>query len=123
PDPVGAHVPEAPAPLCWAIERCLAKEPEKRYAATRDLAHELAAIRDRFSEKPVRHAESRQSNIPLQRPGFVGREKEIAAAKELLLRPDVRLVTITGPGGIGKSRLALEEARERVEHFPAGVYF
>jgi len=123
PDPVGVHVPEAPAPLCWAIERCLAKEPEKRYAATRDLAHELAAIRDRFSEKAVRHAESRQSNIPVQRTGFVGREKEIAAAKELLLRLDVRLVTITGPGGIGKTRLAIEIASGVTDSFPGGIHF
>ena len=122
-DPVGAHVPEAPAPLCWVIERCLAKEPEKRYAATRDLAHELTAIRDRFSEKPVRHAESRQSNIPVQRTGFVGREKEVAAAKELLLRPDVRLVTITGPGGIGKTRLAIEIASGVADSFPGGIHF
>src|ERR1700757_1633471 len=43
PEPVAKLAPDAPAPLAWAIERCLAKEPEKRYASTRDLAHELAA--------------------------------------------------------------------------------
>src|SRR6266403_4598055 len=52
-EPIGGQNPDAPAPLCWAIERCLAKEPDKRYVSTRDLARELAAIRDRFSEKPV----------------------------------------------------------------------
>ncbi len=51
-EPIGVQNPDAPAPLCWAIERCLAKEPDKRYVSTRDLARELAAIRDRFSEKP-----------------------------------------------------------------------
>ncbi len=116
-------VPDAPAPLCWAIERCLAKEPEKRYASTRDLAHELAAIRDRFAEKVLRHPESRQSNIPVQRTAFVGREKEIEAAKELLLRPDVRLLTITGPGGIGKTRLGIEIASAVADCFPGGIYF
>src|ERR1700721_2900421 len=89
PDPVATLAPDAPAPLAWAIERCRAKEPEKRYASTRDLAHELAAIRDRFAEKVLRHPESRQSNIPVQRTGFVGREKEIEAAKGLLLRSAV----------------------------------
>jgi predicted ATPase len=123
PDPVATLVPDTPAPLCWAIERCLAKEPEKRYAATRDLARELAAIRDRFAEKVLRHPESRQSNIPAQRTGFVGREKEIEAAKEVLLRHDVRLVTITGPGGIGKTRLGIEIACAVEDRFPGGIYF
>jgi predicted ATPase len=123
PDPVGTLVPDAPAPLCWAIERCLTKEPEKRYASTRDLAHELAALRDRFAEKALRHPESRQSNIPVQRTAFVGREKEIEAAKELLLRPDVRLLTVTGPGGIGKTRLGIEITSAVADRFPGGVHF
>ena len=122
-EPIAVQNPDAPAPLCWAIERCLEKDPDKRYVSTRDLARELAAIRDRFSEKPAKQVETRPSNIPVQRTGFVGREKEIAAANELLLRQDVRLVTITGPGGIGKTRLAVEMANALVEHFPGGVHF
>jgi predicted ATPase len=122
-EPIGAHNPEVPAPLCWAIERCLAKEPEKRYVSTRDLARELATIRDRLSERPLEHVVARQANIPVQRTGFVGREKEIATAKELLLRQEVRLVTITGPGGIGKTRLAVEVAGSLAESFPGGTHF
>jgi predicted ATPase len=122
-EPIAAQNPDAPAPLCWAIERCLAKDPDKRYVSTRDLARELAAIRDRFSEKPARQAEPRPANIPVQRTVFVGREKEIAAAKEMLLSKDVRLVTITGPGGIGKTRLAVEIASGLQEHYPGGVHF
>ncbi len=53
----------------------------------------------------------------------MGREKEVAAAKELLLREAVRLVTVTGPGGIGKTRLALEVASGLVERFPGGTCF
>ena len=123
PEPVGRQNRDAPAPLCWVIERCLAKEPDKRYVSTRDLARELAAIRDCFSEEPVRQVETRPTNLPVQRTGFVGREKEVAAAKELLLRQDVRLVTVTGPGGIGKSRLAVEVASGLVERFPSGIHF
>src|ERR1035438_3633366 len=122
-EPIARQNRDAPAPLCWVIERCLAKEPEKRYVSTRDLARELAAIRDRFSENPIRQAETRPTNLPLQRTGFVGREKEVAAAKELLLRQEVRLVTVTGPGGIGKTRLATQVASGLVEHFPGGTHF
>jgi predicted ATPase len=121
--PIGTQNPDAPAPLCWAIERCLAKEPEKRYASTRDLALELAAIRDRLSDKPVSLVETPTSNLPVQRTGFVGREREVEAARDLLLRGNVRLVTITGPGGIGKTRLALQVASGLVERFPGGIHF
>ncbi len=123
PEPIAMQNREAPAPLCWAIERCLAKEPDKRYVSTRELARELAAIRDRFSEKPVKQVETRPSNLPAQRTGFVGREKEIAGAKELLLREDVRLLTVTGPGGIGKTRLAVQVASGLIDRFPGGIHF
>src|SRR5262249_52187302 len=50
PESVGSVNPQAPAPLRWIVERCLAKEPENRYAATRDLSRDLATIRDHASE-------------------------------------------------------------------------
>jgi predicted ATPase len=53
----------------------------------------------------------------------VGREKEVAAATELLLREDVRLVTVTGPGGIGKTRLAIKVANGLAERFAGGIHF
>jgi predicted ATPase/serine/threonine protein kinase len=90
---------------------------------TRYLARELAAIRDRFSEKPVKQVETLPANLPVQRTGFVGREKETGALKELLLRQNVRLVTVTGPGGIGKTRLAVQVARGLGERFPGGLHF
>jgi predicted ATPase/predicted Ser/Thr protein kinase len=93
------------------------------YGFDRSHAREFAAIGDRFSEKAVEPVETRPTNLPSQRTGFVGREKEISAAKELLLREDVRLVTVTGPGGIGKTRLALQVASGLVESFPGGTHF
>src|SRR3989454_5802072 len=122
PEPIASLNPHAPAPLCWVVERCLAKNPEQRYASTRDLARDLAAMRDRLSETPVRGPQTRPSNLPIQRTVFVGRDRELAAVKELLLRPDVHLVTLTGAGGIGKTRLGLQAAEDVAHHFPSGVY-
>ncbi len=50
PEPIASLNPQTPAPLRWIVERCLAKSPEGRYAATRDLAHDLAALRERLAE-------------------------------------------------------------------------
>src|SRR2546428_7421214 len=59
--------------------------------------------------------------VPFQ---FVdGREHEVQAIQALLSRPDVRLLTLSGTAGVGKTRLALEVARELVHDFADGVYF
>ena len=50
PEPAGKLRPELPLPVRWMIDRCLAKEPEERYASTRDLARDLASVRDHISE-------------------------------------------------------------------------
>jgi serine/threonine-protein kinase len=53
PDPVVSHNPDTPPPLRWMIERCLAKDPEDRYASTLDLARELRGVRDHLGEVAV----------------------------------------------------------------------
>ncbi len=50
PEPMASSTPKAPAPLRWIVERCLMKEPEDRYASTKDLARDLASVRDHLSE-------------------------------------------------------------------------
>ena len=121
--PISTLNRDAPPPLCWTVERCLAKDPEKRYLSTRDLAQDLATIRERLSDLPFRKVETRPSNLPVQLTAFVGRANEVQEVKELLLREDVLLATITGPGGVGKTRLGLQVAGELAEHFPGGLYF
>ncbi len=123
PETAAALNPQAPAPLCWVIERCLAKNPKDRYDSTHDLARDLVAIRDRLPEAPSRHAAPRVNTLPNPATAFIGREREVKVVQDLLLSKDVRLVTLTGPGGIGKSRLALKVANEVSESFDGGTCF
>ncbi len=123
PEQLGTRMLQAPAPFLWIVERCLAKNPKDRYASTRDLARDLAAVRDRLAEAPARTLEPRPNNLPMQHTAFIGREQEEAALLQLLRRADTRLVTLTGPGGMGKTRLALQVAGEAASQFPGGVCF
>jgi predicted ATPase/class 3 adenylate cyclase len=73
---------------------------------------------------PPLHAQSvRLNNLPNQLTPFVGREREIADLHTLLRGPSIRLVTLTGPGGIGKTRLALEAAAELLGVYADGTWF
>jgi len=123
PERLGSRMLQAPPPFLWIVERCLAKDPKDRYASSRDLARDLAAVRDRLAEASARLSEPRSNNLPVQRTAFIGREHEATALRQLLSRVDVQLVTLTGPGGIGKTRLALQVAAEAAAEFAGGVCF
>jgi len=85
---------------------------------------ETIALYERISESASRRINHcRLTNLPPSPTPFVGREAELAELAELLANPDCRLLTIVGPGGIGKTRLALQVAADQVGGFAHGVYF
>jgi predicted ATPase/class 3 adenylate cyclase len=76
------------------------------------------------SEFPLlKTIEAGMKNLPLPRTSFVGRASELEAIDGLLDDPGCRLLTLVGPGGAGKTRLALEVAARRVDRYPHGVHF
>ena len=72
---------------------------------------------------PLKTLNTSPNNLPVQPTPLIGREKELAMVGDLLPREDVRLVTLTGPGGTGKTRLGLQAAAELSDRFPSGVFF
>ena len=76
------------------------------------------------SEFPLlKTLEAGMRNLPAPRTSFVGRAEELEAIERMLEDPDCRLLTLVGPGGVGKTRLALEAAARRIDRYPHGVHF
>lgn len=72
---------------------------------------------------PLKTLASRSDSLPVQPTPLIGREQEVATIGQLLRRQDVRLVTLTGPGGTGKTRLGIQVASELRDVFVEGVSF
>src|SRR5213080_2639685 len=72
---------------------------------------------------PLKSLDAGSTNLPASRTSFVGRADELEAIDRLLGDPGCRLLTLLGPGGVGKTRLALEAAGRRLDRYQHGVHF
>ena len=102
--------------------------PELQELQRAVLAHDPA-----LNWKPAAGARARRSpgprddraahNLPWSPTTLIGRTEEVTALSELVADPDVRLITLVGPPGVGKTRMAVESARQALTHYPDGVWF
>ena len=119
PEPLAGQRPDLPPPLVQVVERCLSKDPANRYPSTWALHKVLSTLPVASVFRPRR----RQTALPSPSNRLIGRRDEVHQLQNLILEARVRLLTITGPGGCGKTRLAVEAARELEPSFPGGVLF
>jgi serine/threonine protein kinase/predicted ATPase len=136
--------PDLPVALVDLVYRMLAKDPHARIASARVVGAELEAILrgDTGAMLPARMAATRfdtdtpapagvpstsqraiPHNLPAQPTAFIGREHELEALQKQLSQPETRLLTLLGPGGIGKTRLALALGERMLADFKDGVFF
>ena len=124
PLPLHALRPELPADLTRLVELMMVKERAGRLSSIRLVGVTLEAIkRGQPVELPAPSRPVIPSSLPDRPTPFIGRESQLAEVIALFRRPGHHLVTLTGPGGVGKTRLALQAARALVDQYPEGVYF
>jgi predicted ATPase len=123
--------PDLPAAFDDVVLRCLEKDPALRFASSAELARALAPFASRAQTAGAAPASSRcishRQNLPAQTTLFVGRERELREVEALLDDRRIRLVTLVAPGGMGKSRFAVEAgarlSRSERPLFADGVFF
>ena len=127
--PPSAHNPEVPAWLDELITQLLSKRPEERPASAGEVRQRLSPadlmtdVTDGSGAFAAREAAKHPlapNNLPTHLSKFIGREREIAHLKQRLA--ECRLITLTGSGGVGKTRLAIQVARELLPGYPDGAW-
>ena len=123
PAPVSDRRPDLPGGIAAALARVLAKHPSDRFATAAGFVEALSvAVTGIPTPAPAgQEASATPNNLPRRRTSFVGRVPELAECVRLL--GESRLLTITGMGGCGKTRLATRLAEGLLESFPAGVWW
>ncbi len=116
--PPSEHNKDIPEWVDTLVLQLLAKLPEERPSSAKEvlLVLEKQSVGSMVSITPVS-----RNNLPSNLTKFIGREKEIAKVRHAL--SEYRLVTLTGSGGVGKTRLSLQVASELLDQFPSGVWF
>ena len=109
--------PGMPEPLRWIIERCMAREPARRYALTNDLHRELVLLRTRLFEVRVT---DQAPSVPVPRTSLVGRATELTTVTTLMLERDARLVTLKDCGHFAYLECAAD-VRRAVDDFFQGA--
>ena len=117
--PVTSINPDIPLPLERLIGSCLEKRVERRVQTAAELAEQLQRLRRRPHSAGAR--DKSRNNLPQQLTKFVGRQHEMAQIRDIW--GHTRIVTLTGPGGIGKTRLSLQIAGESLPAYDDGVWF
>jgi non-specific serine/threonine protein kinase len=112
--------PTVPVGLVGVVARALAKDPANRFQSAAQLAEAVATVVSGGGTPSPAEATDTPNNLPRHRTRFIGRDRELAECARLL--GEARLLTLTGIGGSGKTRLALRLAESMLPTFPDGVW-
>ena len=105
------------------LSSVLAIPPDERNLFLQCARGQISAIRLNLPAQPIDQPQRPPTNLPASTTSFIGRDQDLTALTDLLKRAEVRLVTLTGPGGIGKTRLALHVSAALLDDYVDGVFF